>query len=277
MMRKTVSVRLFGLFLLAAAPIVIPSASLAAGFGVRGCAALFATGFSVPLHDAAFVGTSRFPNPSTSRDGEMVQGSMEQCRPGKRRTAAHSKAGAMHRQRVMLRCAGPPDAADDDIRGPRPAVEIPVPGVFPFTRWLIGAGVLAAAALLFRWWRRRRGRLRGTAPLDRAMQELATIDRERNNLEAGPLADKAAGVVRRFIAERFSIAAPQRTTEEFLRSLTGDASPLRTHAELLRGFLQSCDMAKFAGLSFDAAERHALLESAFRFVRATSEQPPSAP
>ncbi len=166
---------------------------------------------------------------------------------------------------------------DDDIRGPRPAVEILVPEQFLLTPWLIGAGIFAAAALFFWWWRRQRGGQRGLAPLERALHELAAIDRERNNLDAGPLADQAAGVVRRFIAERFDIAAPQRTTEEFLRSLTGDASPLATHAELLRGFLKSCDMAKFAGVAFDAAERHALLESAFRFVRGAGDQPPSAP
>lgn len=165
---------------------------------------------------------------------------------------------------------------EDDIRGPRPAVEIPVPEEFSITPWLIGAGALVAALLLFLWWRKRRGKRRETAPLERAMRDLADVDRERNTLEAGPLADKAAGVVRRFIAERFGIAAPQRTTEEFLRSLTGDASPLTTHTELLRGFLKSCDMAKFAGASFDAAERHALLESGFRFVRAAGDQPPPA-
>ena len=157
---------------------------------------------------------------------------------------------------------------DDDIRGPRPAVDIPVPEAFSITPLLMVAGVFAAAALLFLWWRKQRGRRRETAPLERAMRDLSDVDRERNTLEAGLLADQAAGVVRRFIAERFGIAAPQRTTEEFLRSLTGDASPLTTHAELLRGFLKSCDMAKFAGASFDAAERHTLLESGFRFVRA---------
>lgn len=168
------------------------------------------------------------------------------------------------------------EPADDDIRGPRPPVEIPVPDKYSFTPWLIGAGVAVAAALLFWWWRRRSGQAAAASPLDRALHELAAVDRVRNQLEAGPLADKAADVVRRFIAERFQIAAPQRTTEEFLRSLTGDASPLAAHGELLHGFLKSCDMAKFAGVSFDAAERHALLESAYRFVRSAGEQPPPA-
>ena len=168
------------------------------------------------------------------------------------------------------------EAPEDDIRGPRPAVEIPVLKEFSLTPWLIGAGILVAAVLLFWWWKKGRRGAAAVSAQNRAMHDLSAIDRERNNLEAGPLADKSTGVVRRFIAERFGIAAPQRTTEEFLRSLTGDASPLTSHRDLLAGFLQSCDAAKFAGASFDAAERHALLEAAFRFVRAAGNQPSTA-
>ena len=177
---------------------------------------------------------------------------------------------------LLLSAMGPGlrGADEDDIRGPRAPVEIPVPEEFSLTPWLIVAAVLAAMALTFWWWKTRRGKSGGISVQDRAIHELAAIDRERNNLAAGPLADHAAGVVRRFIAGRFGIAAPQRTTEEFLRPLTGDASPLASHTELLRGFLQSCDAAKFAGASFDASERHALLEAAFRFVRSAGDQPP---
>ena len=179
---------------------------------------------------------------------------------------------------LWLHClsASAAEAPEDDIRGPRPAVEIPVPKEFSFTPWLIGAGILLAAVLLLWWWKKGRSGAAGVSAQNRAMHDLSAIDRERNNIDAGPLADQSTGVVRRFIAERFGIAAPQRTTEEFLRSLTGDISPLTNYRELLAGFLQSCDAAKFAGASFDAAERHALLEAAFRFVRASGDQPPHA-
>ena len=62
------------------------------------------------------------------------------------------------------------------------------------------------------------------------------MDRERTRLEPGPLADRTAGVVRRFIAERFGIAAPARTTEEFLRALsTGAPQPLAASRLRLSG------------------------------------------
>jgi hypothetical protein len=44
---------------------------------------------------------------------------------------------------------------------------------------------------------------------------------------------------------------------------------------LLRGFLKSCDMAKFAGAEFDAAERLTLLDTARRFIRAANTPPPA--
>lgn len=193
------------------------------------------------------------------------------CRAGRRRSA--------FAQTVILVVAFALNARgeEDDIRGPRPPMEIPAPETFSLTPWLAGAGALAAAAVLYWWWRRR-GRRRETAAVDRAMNELNAIDRERNAVDAGPLADRTADVVRRFTAERFGIAAPQRTTEEFLHALAREpASPLAAHSALLRGFLKSCDMAKFAAAEFDAAERHALLEAAFRFVQASGSSAATPP
>jgi hypothetical protein len=160
---------------------------------------------------------------------------------------------------------------EEDIRGPRAPVEIPVPEAFSLTPWLIAAGVLAAAALVVRWWLRRRGKLAEVSAGARALEELHALDAERNVMEAAPLADRAADAVRRFIAGRFGIAAPQRTTEEFLRSLTGGGQPeLAAHRDLLHGFLSACDAAKFAGAQFDASERLRLLQAALRFVQAAA-------
>ncbi|HWB06878.1 MAG TPA: DUF4381 family protein [Verrucomicrobiales bacterium] len=166
---------------------------------------------------------------------------------------------------------------EEDILGPREKVVIPVPKEIPWALWLsIGGGALAVALLI--WWvSRRKQKQRAVEPAERALTELSAIDSIRNNLDAGPLADRSANVVRRFVAERFGIAAPQRTTEEFLHEVAASAtSPLAPHSTLLRGFLKSCDMAKFAGAGFDAAERLTLLETARRFIRSANTPAPQA-
>lgn len=173
----------------------------------------------------------------------------------------------------------PPSPPEEDILGPREPVRIPVPEEGPsWGLWLgIGGGVLAAALLVW-WWLAHRKRMIIVAPAERALTELSAIDTARNVLPPDVLADRSADAVRKFVAERFGIAAPRRTTEEFLRELAAAASsPLAAHSPLLRGFLQSCDMAKFAGAGFDAAERLTLLETARRFIRSANTPAPEQP
>ncbi len=171
----------------------------------------------------------------------------------------------------------PPDG-EEDILGPRDPVVIPVPEKYSWAPWYWTAGGLLAGGLLFLALRHGRGKARETAPAERALADLAGIDTRRNTLEAAVLAEQSADAVRAYVARRFGIAAPNRTTEEFLRELASNtASPLAPHLPVLHGFLRSCDMAKFAGAAFDAAERLTLLETAIRFVRVSNTPAPPVP
>jgi len=73
-------------------------------------------------------------------------------------------------------------------------------------------------------------------------------------------------VLRNFIERRFGVAAPKRTTEEFLIEVTMGAHGLEDRVEPLRGFLRVCDRAKFAGEDLDESEREQLLLKARGFV-----------
>jgi hypothetical protein len=179
-------------------------------------------------------------------------------------------AGLCFMPRALAQTSGT-TVEEEDIRPARPPVEIPRVEEFPWSTLWISMSAAALAGVLIWWLLSRRKLQRGLAPGRRALSALESVDRERTRLEPGPLADRAAGVVRQFIAEHFGIAAPARTTEEFLRALTSGASlPLAAHQELLERFLQSCDMAKFAGAEFDNAERLELLTAAINFVRAAA-------
>jgi hypothetical protein len=160
--------------------------------------------------------------------------------------------------------------AGEDIRGPKPMVEIPQPRKPPVTLWLgLGGGALALAVAAW-WWHQRRRRLRLKSPVEIALWSLAELDANREAVAAEAFANRAAQTVRQYIADRFGLAAPRRTTEEFLRDLAKDeGSPLSAEGDHLRVFLKSCDLAKFAALPLDSGQRGEIIRTARGFITAT--------
>ena len=159
----------------------------------------------------------------------------------------------------------------EDIRGPKPLVEIPVPKEPPYALWAgIGGGVLllAVAAML---WRRHARKQRLKSPPEVALASLAALEASREAMAAEAFANRAAQTVRQYIAERFGLAAPRRTTEDFLRDLAREeSSAIIGESDHLRAFLKSCDLAKFAGFNLNSDQRVALIDTARNFIRSTS-------
>ena len=82
--------------------------------------------------------------------------------------------------------------------------------------------------------------------------------------------------VRQYLAARFGMAAPRRTTEEFLGDLARDPkSGLLGESDHLQAFLKSCDLAKFAGSELDEPQRRELVTTARNFVNSTSKATPT--
>jgi Tfp pilus assembly protein PilE len=137
----------------------------------------------------------------------------------------------------------------------------------------LAVGVLCLVAL--RAWRRRRGR--AETPEVRALARLAEARRIMEPSCAREFGVAVSTAIRLYIEERFAERAAHRTTEEFLRGLaTVETSPLAARRPLLEGFLQHCDLAKFARFALTAGEMEALHASALRFVRESQEAGPSA-
>jgi hypothetical protein len=172
---------------------------------------------------------------------------------------------------VVLLCAGGLSAQEEDIRGPRELVEIPVPQQANDALWWgLAAGLIAVAAVMFYWKKRKRVRA-GRSPLALALASLAELAGTRGDLPAEAFANRAAQTVRQYIAAQFGIAAPRRTTEEFLNDLAkNESSPLVREGDHLRVFLKSCDLAKFAGVNLTATQREELLQAARGFVESSS-------
>lgn len=162
-------------------------------------------------------------------------------------------------------------AAGEDIRGPKALVEIPRPQEAPVALWAgIGGGalLLAVAAIL---WKRHARKQRRKSPPEIALASLGELEASRETIAAEAFANRAAQTVRQYIAERFGLVAPRRTTEEFLATLAkSEGALLAGESDHLRVFLKSCDLAKFAGSNLNATQRGELIDAARNFIRSTS-------
>lgn len=158
-------------------------------------------------------------------------------------------------------------AQGEDIRGAKPLIEIPAPE--KASAWLLYALIGITALLLIAgiiWWLKRRKRPEVSVE-QWARHELDGLQRNGGAMVPGDFALAASRVVRVFIERKFGLAAPKRTTEEFLQELSiSKNEALVTRMEPLRGFLKSCDMAKFAGTNLESSERENLIAKAKAFV-----------
>lgn len=168
-------------------------------------------------------------------------------------------------------------AADEDIRGPKALVEIPRPEKPHAAFWLgVGGGALVLGMAAWLWHRRRRRQQR-MSPRQIALAALAELEAKREVMAAEAFGNRAALVVRQYIADHFGLAAPRRTTEEFLHDLaTREGSALLGESDHLRVFLKACDLAKFAASPLDASERGELIQAARDFIAATSAPGPAS-
>ncbi|MFC1632318.1 hypothetical protein ACFL2I_07165, partial [Candidatus Omnitrophota bacterium] len=118
---------------------------------------------------------------------------------------------------------------------------------------LAGLVVLAGIIYLIKYWQKRRRHKPRPEPPPRPADEIAL--EALAQLKVSGLAAEGkikeyyfqlSDIVRRYIENRFSIRAPEMTTEEFLFSLKEAASLSAGHKSLLKGFLDLCDIVKFA-------------------------------
>ena len=165
-----------------------------------------------------------------------------------------------------------PGAAGADLRAIKQPVPIP-------NLWLwIGsaAGLVLLAALA--WWAWRRYRRR--TPKTKLVPVIPPHEKAKASLQAAlslldqprPFCILVSDTVRTYLEERFTLRAPERTTEEFLEEL--QSSPVLTddQKQTLGEFLSGCDLVKFARYEPAQSELQAIYDTAVRLVDET--QPP---
>ena len=143
--------------------------------------------------------------------------------------------------------------------------------------WLwIALGVAGALALfvLVWFWLRPHRLLSPKSAYEMALEKLEkarALLREDNPM---PYAVLVSETIRSYLGLRFQTPSTRHTTEEFLRQMETDrTTPLAGHRDLLRDFLQSCDLVKFARYQPTLTELEQVQHRAATFVTATKPLP----
>jgi len=163
--------------------------------------------------------------------------------------------------------------AEDDAGAMEDSGLLPAPPrLWP---WFAGAGAVVALLAAVWWWRRRpRKAMRDGVDVpahvraQRALSALRTAPRS-TRAEVEQFYVAVSQVLRDYIEARFGVAAPERTTEEFLQECDGHPALGGDSRDALGRFLTQCDLVKFAGHQPAAGVHEQVLDQAVAFVDAT--------
>lgn len=159
-----------------------------------------------------------------------------------------------------------------DIKG---VVDVPLARSW---RWVVWAALACALCLLlgFLLYRRVKHRVEKLPPPvppgTWAFTQLRILEEERL-IEQGfyhAFYSRLSDIVRQYIERRFSLMAPERTTEEFLREMRHSPVLHDDHQRLLRDFLESADRVKFALYEPGREEAENAFSAARNFVDETA-------
>jgi len=160
--------------------------------------------------------------------------------------------------------------ATEDIRDIRPPFHVP-PGWLWMAWTAAGCSAVALGYALWRWRHRIPG-LRPKLPYELALEKLEAARELMQPATAREFSIAVSVVIRSYIEGRFATYAAHRTTDEFLRDCAASPdSPLAGYRSSLGGFLNHCDLAKFARWVLSMEEMEAMLQSACTFVRETGQ------
>lgn len=137
----------------------------------------------------------------------------------------------------------------------------------------VGSVFLAAMAAIgwFVWRNMRRPVIVRAPAHDVALRRLDRLVgeglHERGQVEL--FLDRASGILRRYIEDRFGLRAPEMTTDEFLRASRGSVRFSPDDVDLMERFLRQVDRVKFAAASATPDQAHEAIETIRGFVRRT--------
>ncbi len=149
------------------------------------------------------------------------------------------------------------------------------PGIDPQWYW-IGGGILLALLLggLFLYLKKIRNQKEQSLQAhEKALNALESARRLMTEQQSRQFAIRMADILRQYIEERFHLALQNLTTREFLSTLTKNPdimqSDLHHHDQMLRDWLNHCDLVKFARYRLTEKEMEEMYKSIADFIAST--------
>lgn len=148
--------------------------------------------------------------------------------------------------------------------------------IMQFLAAVLAVALLAAIvkAVGFFLKRKKESNARELKPYEAAYKKLKAL-KEKDLIEKGLIKEfyiELSDIARRYLEGRFTLKAPEMTTEEFLAKLRESDALNREHKKLLKIFLSRCDLVKFAKYGPDRSEINSSFESAKKLVEETREK-----
>ena len=157
----------------------------------------------------------------------------------------------------------------NDIRDIKPPVEIP--SGWEWLWWGLAAlATIVIAIFVWRWWQKRRSQIAFVPPVPAHVRAKQKLEESLAFIaQPKPFVIAVSDTARTYLEERFDFHAPERTTEEFLRELSGTDLLAKEQKESLGTFLASCDLVKFAKYEPRETELRGLHGAAVKLVEET--------
>ena len=172
---------------------------------------------------------------------------------------------------ITVKSLLPTDWKSQDIRDVKPLIAI---NGHAWVWWGLGLLALLGGVASGVWWRRRAASV--VTPPPRPAHELALEALERLCQDQLPMRGqleeyyvRLSGIVRVYVERRFSLRAPEMTTEEFFHVASEAQALSHDHRQRLKEFLMRCDLVKFARYQPVAGEADEAFAAARRFVEET--------
>jgi hypothetical protein len=170
-----------------------------------------------------------------------------------------------------------------DFRELKPPIGIPLEWWEILLAVLSALVAVAAAVFLYRWWKKRGRKEEGPLPAAPpraahvlAFEELASL-KERRLWQQGlikPFYTEVTEILRRYLENRYSLMALERTTDEILDDLRRLRMPNELSAKA-EGLLRRADLVKFAKHQPGIPEHEESLTVAYDFVERTKIAAPA--